>query len=266
MPRTLCEGELGASLYTGAMFTSLSSFRQSRWLLVMISAVCAATLGACVSKQHAGEQARATAAQYVFVILKTGPKSAEKSAAERQAIFQGHMANIQRLAAEKKLIIAGPFAKPADPTSRGIFLMDVTSVEEARALVATDPGVIEGVFTPELRPMTGSPDLRRTLALEDELQATLKQPRAAGEPPQAMRAYVIVIAQNPSLARTAIKEAGLGVVWSGEFYDKAGGGVFVVDSLDVAAVRASLPADKTGPCSIDGWFSTTSLMGLTKPS
>ncbi|MBI3758189.1 MAG: hypothetical protein HY269_00335, partial [Deltaproteobacteria bacterium] len=48
-------------------------------------------------------------ASYVLVYLKTGPQNANKSAEERQKIFQGHMDNIHRLADEKKLIIAGPF-------------------------------------------------------------------------------------------------------------------------------------------------------------
>src|SRR5688572_17484136 len=49
---------------------------------------------------------------YVFCILKTGPKDAEiKDKKQREEIFAGHMANMNRLAKEGKLALAGPFGK-----------------------------------------------------------------------------------------------------------------------------------------------------------
>ena len=45
--------------------------------------------------------------QYVLVLLKTGPSNiTDKQALD--SIFRGHMANIKRLAAENKLVLAGP--------------------------------------------------------------------------------------------------------------------------------------------------------------
>ena len=43
---------------------------------------------------------------YVFVILKTGPKT-DQTKEESAKLFAGHMANIKRLAAEGKLVLAG---------------------------------------------------------------------------------------------------------------------------------------------------------------
>lgn len=48
--------------------------------------------------------------QYVFVILKTGPAKIEDKA-KLNELFRGHMANIDRLANEGKLTVAGPFGK-----------------------------------------------------------------------------------------------------------------------------------------------------------
>jgi hypothetical protein len=50
---------------------------------------------------------------YVFVILKTGPK-ADLTREESSKLFAGHMANIKRLAAEGKLVVAGPFQENPD--------------------------------------------------------------------------------------------------------------------------------------------------------
>jgi len=44
---------------------------------------------------------------YVLVILKTGPKKATDKA-ERAKIFEGHFANMNRLAEDGKLAVAGP--------------------------------------------------------------------------------------------------------------------------------------------------------------
>ncbi|HQU93332.1 MAG TPA: YciI family protein [Pyrinomonadaceae bacterium] len=93
---------------------------------------------------------------YVFCILKTGPKDASISdKKQRDEIFAGHMANIQRLADEGKLALAGPFGKN-DRTYRGLFIFNVTTVEEAQKLVETDPVVKSGMMTAELTPWYGS--------------------------------------------------------------------------------------------------------------
>src|SRR5688572_15491154 len=76
--------------------------------------------------------------QYVLVILKTGPNDTSIKGKQRENIFAGHMANIGRLADEKKLAVAGPFGKN-DKGYRGLFILNVASVEEAQRLADTDP-------------------------------------------------------------------------------------------------------------------------------
>lgn len=93
---------------------------------------------------------------YVFCILKTGPKDSEiKGKAKRDDIFAGHMANMNRLAAEGKLALAGPFGAN-DRQYRGIFIFAVTTVEEAQKLVDTDPVIKSGMMVAELTPWYGS--------------------------------------------------------------------------------------------------------------
>jgi len=87
---------------------------------------------------------------YVFCILKTGSNTTATKE-EKAKYFEGHMANINRLADEGKLIVAGPFMKN-DRNYRGIFIFNVTTIEEAQALVETDPAVKAKIFEAELTP------------------------------------------------------------------------------------------------------------------
>ncbi len=92
---------------------------------------------------------------YVLCILKTGPKDAEIKGKERDEIFAGHFANINRVGDEGKLAVAGPFGKN-DRGWRGLYIFNVATIEEAEKLVALDPAVKAGVFVPELTPWYGS--------------------------------------------------------------------------------------------------------------
>lgn len=91
---------------------------------------------------------------YIFVILKTGSKQVEDQE-ELNNLFKGHLDNITRLADIGKLTIAGPFGKN-DKNYRGLFILNVDTIEEAEELIQTDPAIKEGVFDVELIPWYGS--------------------------------------------------------------------------------------------------------------
>jgi uncharacterized protein len=90
---------------------------------------------------------------YVMAFLKAGPNR-NRSREEAQRLQQAHMANINRLAAEGKLVLAGPFAD--DGPLRGIYIFDVATVAEAEALTKTDPAIQAGSLVMELHPWYGS--------------------------------------------------------------------------------------------------------------
>jgi len=93
---------------------------------------------------------------YVMVILKTGPNDKTiTDETKRAEIFKGHFSNMETLAKDKKLVLAGPFGDP-DGIRRGLYIFNVKTVEEAQKLVMTDPAVAAGVFTPEFTPYYGS--------------------------------------------------------------------------------------------------------------
>lgn len=91
--------------------------------------------------------------RYVLVILKTSPTPVPAGPA-RDEMFKGHFANMKRLADEGKLALAGPL--DGVDGWRGLFILAVDNLEDARALVATDPVVAQGEMVPEFHRYYGS--------------------------------------------------------------------------------------------------------------
>jgi uncharacterized protein YciI len=94
---------------------------------------------------------------YVFCILKTGTNTTATTE-ERKILFEGHMANINKLVNENKLVVAGPFIKN-DKNYRGIFIFNCSTVEEAEKLVNSDPAVQAKIFEADLTVWYGSATL-----------------------------------------------------------------------------------------------------------
>ena len=91
---------------------------------------------------------------FVLVILKTGPTRVE-DAEQRKRMFAGHFANMERLSAQGKLVLAGPFSEDPDGW-RGLFVLAVDDLDEARRLTATDPVIIRGEMVAEYHRWYGS--------------------------------------------------------------------------------------------------------------
>jgi uncharacterized protein YciI len=91
--------------------------------------------------------------RYVLVILKTSP-APMPAGPERDAMFKGHFANMKRLAGEGKLALAGPL--DGVDGWRGLFVLAVPDIEEAKKLVATDPVVRQGEMVAEYHRWYGS--------------------------------------------------------------------------------------------------------------
>lgn len=83
---------------------------------------------------------------YFLVILKTGPTKVPEGK-ERTDMFAGHFANMKRLVGEGKLALAGPL--DGVDGWRGVFVLAVSDIEEAKKIVATDPVIIKGEMVAE---------------------------------------------------------------------------------------------------------------------
>ena len=86
---------------------------------------------------------------YLAFLVRGDKWTPEKTPATEE-IQKGHMANIQRLAEMKKLVVAGPFGD--NGKLRGIFVFKVASIEEARELAASDPAVQAGRLALQIHP------------------------------------------------------------------------------------------------------------------
>ncbi len=104
---------------------------------------------------------------YIMAFLRKGPNTITDST-ERANLQMAHLKNITRLAEMGKLIVAGPFLDKQP--IRGIFIFDVTTIEEAKALTETDPAIKAGTLEMELHPWYGSAALIESLRIHYTLE------------------------------------------------------------------------------------------------
>ena len=105
---------------------------------------------------------------YTFVILKTGEtKIEDKSVVD--SLFRGHMDIINKLAENGKLVVAGPMKKN-ERTYRGIFILNVTTNEEAMQLLEGDPAILSGMLAVELYQWYGSAALPMYLGYHEKVE------------------------------------------------------------------------------------------------
>lgn len=106
--------------------------------------------------------------QYVLVMLKTGPTPVP-AGKRRDDMFKGHFANMERLAGEGKLAVAGPITDRKG--YRGMFIFAVDSLDEAKALVATDPVIRNGEMVAEYHTLYSSKALMSVNELHGKLES-----------------------------------------------------------------------------------------------
>jgi uncharacterized protein YciI len=130
----------------------------------LLAACALALLGPCATQAQPAQAFDAAQAQawgandqglrsYVFVLLKTGPRPMP-AGPERDAMFKGHFANMERLSKEGLLVYAGPL--DGQNGLRGLFIFATKDVEAARKAVETDPVIINGEMVADIHRHMGS--------------------------------------------------------------------------------------------------------------
>lgn len=105
---------------------------------------------------------------YVFVMLKSGETKIDDTE-KREEIMAGHLRNIQKLVTAKKMVVAGPMSENKNDL-RGIFIMNVRKVEEAKKLLQSDPAIQKGALRAEYYPWYGSAALPKYLPYHDKIE------------------------------------------------------------------------------------------------
>lgn len=233
------------------------------FLLLLLVSACRATEAAPAPVRAA------PGGLHTLVLIKTGPRSGQLSKEENERAFAGHFANMERLAEERKLLVAGPFGTSRhDQDLRGIFVLASGDRSEAEAWAHTDPTTQAGVFTLEFHDLrTDAPLLR---ALEADLAGN-QRARAEGRqrrPGDGARPYVLLTAEHGDLARRELAPLHSpegGVFLLADLDD--GRALALLDAPDVATARERFAPqlENLGAATLDDWFASSELANLVSP-
>ena len=111
--------------------------------LVVLLSLLALALSAVAQAQPP-----ANAPKYFFVLLTRPTNAPQLSKEAGEKLQEEHMANIRKLHAEHKLVIAGPFTD--DTALRGIFVLQADSLAQAQQWSNSDPAVKAGRLAGEV--------------------------------------------------------------------------------------------------------------------
>jgi uncharacterized protein YciI len=96
--------------------------------------------------------------QYFVTFLRPHPGRKALSKQDSERIQAAHMANIHKMAQSGDLVSAGPFAD-TPTTISGMFIFKVDSLQEAQAIAAQDPTIVEHRNTVDTHAWDGPPEI-----------------------------------------------------------------------------------------------------------
>lgn len=199
-----------------------------------------------------------------LVVLRTGPRTAPLDAAQSRELFAGHFANMQRLAREGHLLLAGPYGEEkTDAALRGIFLLDTGDPAQAKAWAETDPTARAGVFALEYHAFATGAPLREVLTKELAEEDAAKTAGRTRQPGEGCRGYVLLTADDYGLAAPVLAARDDVVCLLRLDGTRA---LAWIDAPDPTTARAQLAsiAPRLGAFRLDAWFGSGHLAELPR--
>ena len=198
---------------------------------------------------QAQTQPDAKPAQYFFVLLNRPGNAPQLSKEAGEKLPDEHMANIRKLAAEHKLVIAGPFMD--DTVLRGIFVLRADSAAQAQGWADSDPVVKAGrlsadVHGPWLVDASAIHDPAEPPAFEQYTLVLLK--RGQDWNPNASE-FIDVMKQHSAFVKQMIDQGTLALAALFPFSDQGelrGVAIFRVGTEQTAKLTQHDPAVKAG--------------------
>jgi len=212
--------------------------------------------------------ARADAAEagYTLVLLRSGPKSGTLPAEENGHAFEGHFANMGRMAREGQLVLAGPYGDFRHASDlRGIFVLATGDRARAEAWAGTDPTTQAGVFVQEFHDLATAAALRRSMA---ENLAWNDRQAAAGHTPapgENGRGYALLTAEEGARAWRELAplcNAEGGVLLLAHLDGTRALALLDVENAAEARERFAPQLENLGACTLDDWFGSKLLARL----
>jgi uncharacterized protein YciI len=198
---------------------------------------------------QAPAQSSANSAQYFFVLLNRPANAPQLSKEAGEKLQEEHMANIRRLGAEHKLVIAGPFLD--DTALRGIFVFQAESAAQAQEWADSDPAVKAGRFAPEVH----GPWLVDPIAIHDPAapagleQYTLVLLKRGDKWNPSAPEFIDAIKQHHAFVQKMTDQGNLAIAGPFPFSDPGelrGASIFRVGAEQTATLLKDDPAVKGG--------------------
>jgi uncharacterized protein YciI len=224
-------------------------------VLCALSAACAATGG------------RPAERELTLVLLKTGPQSGALSQEDTKQLFAGHFSNMERLAEERQLLLAGPFGQVRhDDTLRGLFVLDTGDPARAKAIAETDPTTKAGVFVLEYHALSTAAPLRALLERVLDIEARAKDEGRERSPGEGARGYVLLTAEDGERALSLLEPLATSrdgpVMLLGRLDGTRGFAILDATDTDGAHVALGALEGQLGPFVLDDWYATAELVHL----
>ena len=188
-------------------------------------------------------------AQYFFVLLTRPSNAPQLSKDAGEKLQEEHMANIRKLAAEHKLVIAGPFMEDSVP--RGIFVLHAGTATQAQEWANSDPAVKAGRLSAEVHgPWLIDPSTIHNPAEPPGMEqyALVLMKRGGNWNPDAPE-FIDVMKQHRAFVKQMTDQGNLAIAGPFPFSDQGellGVAVFRVGTEQTAKLTQNDPAVKAG--------------------